>query len=50
MEGSYEKALQAFTLNKTIPSAKVEKAVLDNLIEVNKGNWSTLRRCIKKGY
>ncbi len=42
IEGSYEKALQAFTLNKTIPSMKVAKAVLDDLIEANKGYWPEL--------
>ena len=29
LEGSYEKALQAFALNKTIPSARVAKLILD---------------------
>ncbi len=43
IEGSYEKALQAFTLNKTIPSMKVAKAVLDDLIEANKGFWPELK-------
>ena len=30
------------TLNKTIPSMNVAKAVLDELIEVNKGYWPEL--------
>lgn len=34
IEGSYEKALKAFTLNKTVPSMKVAKEVLDDMIEV----------------
>ena len=33
IEGSYEKALKAFTLNKTVPSMKVAKEVLDDMIE-----------------
>ena len=43
IEGSYEKALQAFTLNRTIPSAAVAKAVLDDMIEANQGYWPELR-------
>lgn len=43
IEGSYEKALQAFTLNKTIPSAKVAKKILDEMIEVNKDFWPVLK-------
>ncbi len=39
IEGSYEKALKAFTLNKTVPSMKVAKEVLDDMIEANKGYW-----------
>lgn len=42
VEGSYEKVLQAFTLNKTVPSMNVAKAVLDDLIEANKGYWPEL--------
>ncbi|WP_055665974.1 6-phospho-alpha-glucosidase [Desnuesiella massiliensis] len=38
-EGSYEKALQALTLNRTIVSAKKAREVLDALIEANKGYW-----------
>lgn len=49
VEGSYEKALQAFTLNKTLPSAKVAKAVLDDLIEANKEFWPTLTTEYKEG-
>ena len=36
IEGSYKKALQAFTLNRTIPSANVAKEILDEMIEANK--------------
>ena len=43
IEGNYEKALQAFTLNKTIPSMNVAKEILDDLIEVNKGYWPELK-------
>ena len=39
VEGSYEKVLQAFTLNKTVPSMNVAKAILDDMIEANKGYW-----------
>ncbi|MCT2343516.1 6-phospho-alpha-glucosidase [Bacillales bacterium AN1005] len=49
IEGSYEKALQAFTLNKTLPSAKVAKAVLDDLIAANKDFWPTLKKEYKEG-
>lgn len=43
IENSYEKALQAFTLNKTVPSMNVAKQILDDMIEVNKGYWPELR-------
>lgn len=42
-ESSYQKALQAFTLNQTVPSAKVAKAVLDEMIEANKDYWPELK-------
>ncbi|WP_071396542.1 6-phospho-alpha-glucosidase [Bacillus tuaregi] len=42
IEGSYQKALQAFALNKTFPSAEVAKIVLDDLIEANKEFWPVL--------
>lgn len=41
-ENSYQKALQAFTLNQTVPSAKVAKVVLDELIEANGDFWPEL--------
>ena len=43
VEGSYEKALMAFTLNKTIPSAAVAKQILDEMIEANKEYWPELK-------
>lgn len=43
IEGSYEKVLQSFTLNKTVASAKVAKAILDDMIEANKGYWPELK-------
>ena len=42
VEGSYQKLWQALTLSATIPSAKVAKEVLDDLIEANKGYWPEL--------
>lgn len=41
-ENSYDKALQAFTLNQTVPNANVAKEVLDEFIEANKGFWPDL--------
>ena len=43
IEGSYEKVLQAFTLNKTVPSMNVAKEILDEIIEANKGYWPELK-------
>ncbi len=42
-ENSYQRALEALTLNKTIPSAKVARKILDKLIEANKGYWPDLK-------
>ena len=42
-EGSYEKALQALTLNRTITDAKKARKVLDELIEANKNYWPVLQ-------
>ena len=42
IEGSYQKVLEAFTLNKTVPSMNVAKAILDDMIEANKGYWPEL--------
>lgn len=42
-EGSYQKLWQAITMSKTVPSAKVAKLILDDLIEANKGYWPELK-------
>jgi maltose-6'-phosphate glucosidase len=41
-EGSYNKALQALTLNRTVGDAKKARKVLDALIEANIGYWPVL--------
>lgn len=43
IEGSYQKLWQALTMSKTVPSASVAKAILDDLIEANKGYWPILK-------
>ena len=43
IEGSYQKLWQALTMSKTVPSASVAKAILDDLIEANKGYWPKLK-------
>lgn len=43
IEGSYQKLRQALSLSKTVPSAKVAKEILDDLIEANKDYWPTLK-------
>lgn len=42
IEGSYQKLWQAITLSKTVPSAKVAKDILDDLIEANQEFWPEL--------
>ena len=42
IEGDYDKLWQAITLSKTVPSAKVAKLILDDLIEANKDYWPQL--------
>ncbi|MGX8833222.1 6-phospho-alpha-glucosidase [Amedibacillus sp. YH-ame10] len=42
-EQSYLKLWQALTLSKTVPSAGVAKAILDDLIEANKDFWPVLK-------
>ncbi|MGL5042707.1 MAG: maltose-6'-phosphate glucosidase [Culicoidibacterales bacterium] len=42
-EQSYQKALQAFTLNQTVPSARVAKIVLDEMIIANQDYWPKLK-------
>ena len=41
-EHSYQKLWQALTLSKTVPSAKVAKEILDDLIVANKDYWPEL--------
>lgn len=41
-EHSYQKMWQALTLSKTVPSAKVAKEILDDLIVANKDYWPEL--------
>ncbi|MEO1772261.1 6-phospho-alpha-glucosidase [Candidatus Enterococcus ferrettii] len=43
LEQSYQKLWQALTLSKTVPSAKVAKAILDELIEANQDWWPELK-------
>lgn len=40
---SYQKLWQAITLSKTVPSASVAKAILDDLVEANHDYWPELR-------
>lgn len=42
-ENSYNKALQAFTINRLINDAKKARKILDKLIEANKGYWPELK-------
>ncbi len=42
IEGSYQKLWQAIALSKTVPSASVAKAILDELIVANEGYWPAL--------
>ncbi|MEG0360741.1 MAG: 6-phospho-alpha-glucosidase [Longicatena sp.] len=42
-ENSYQKALEAFTLNRLINDGKKARIVLDALIEANKGMWPELK-------
>ncbi|SFD29742.1 6-phospho-alpha-glucosidase [Clostridium uliginosum] len=43
LEGSYEKAVMALTMSKTVKSALQAKKILDDLIEANKGYWPELK-------
>lgn len=43
IQGSYQKLWQAITMSKTVPSATVAKAILDDLMEVNKPYWPELK-------
>lgn len=42
-EGSYKKALQALTLNRTLVDAQKAKAVLNDLIDANQDYWPELK-------
>ncbi|OCN05741.1 6-phospho-alpha-glucosidase [Erysipelotrichaceae bacterium MTC7] len=42
-ENSYQKALEAFTLNRMINDGKKARKILDALIEANKGMWPDLK-------
>ncbi len=43
IEGSYQKMWQALTLSKIVPSARVAKLILDDMIEANKDYWPELK-------
>ena len=43
MHNSYDAALQAFTLNRTINSCLIGKELLDDMIELNKDYWPELK-------
>ena len=43
IEKSYQKLWQAISLSKTVPSVKVAKEILDDLIEANREFWPELR-------
>lgn len=43
IEGSYQKLWQSFIMNKTVPSGKVAKEILDEMIEANKEFWPELK-------
>lgn len=40
---SYQRALEAFTLNRTVPNVTVAKQILDEMIECNGAYWVPLR-------
>ena len=43
IENSYQKLWQSLAMNKTVPSVKVAKLILDDLIEANKDFWPNLK-------
>lgn len=43
IENSYEKALMAFTMNKTVRSARCAKKILDDMIIANRDFWPELK-------
>lgn len=42
LEGSYQKALQALVLNRTVINTNVAKELLKDLIDANKEYWNKL--------
>lgn len=42
-EGSYQKALESLTINRTVNDAKKARIILDALIEANKDYWPELK-------
>lgn len=40
LEGSYDKAMQAILLNKTVPSYRKAKEILDDFLDQNKNYWN----------
>ncbi|MEE3652761.1 MULTISPECIES: 6-phospho-alpha-glucosidase [unclassified Brenneria] len=49
LEGNYEKALQAFTLNRTVPTMQHAKAILDEMIAANREYWPRLKQAYSNG-
>lgn len=49
IEGNYEKALQAFTLNRTVPTLQHAKAILDEMIAANREYWPQLKQAYSDG-
>ena len=43
IEGSYLKVLQAFSMNKMVPSIEVAKQLLDEMMVVNEKYWPKLK-------
>jgi len=41
--------LQAFTLNRTVPTMQHAKAILDDMIEANRDYWPQLQQAWKNG-
>ncbi len=49
MKGGYEKALQAFTLKRTVPTMQHAKAILDEMPEANRDYRPQLQQAWKGG-
>jgi maltose-6'-phosphate glucosidase len=41
--------LQAFTLNRTVPTMEHAKAILDEMIEANRDYWPALQKAWQDG-